>query len=380
MASSLAFTFDNKEPSERPGFRRLGLLNGLLIGAALALGSWGQEVYRLAGLPVENGYTSVILSSLLLIALCGFTGWLTSQLATSWITVGLWFITSILTALIIGYQPYIGRTLAEWLADSRAWGLPIFTSEALTKTGLIIGSILIILTLVILAILQGTRLEQAVIELSDEGRMSGKSWYILILPLPIIILVAFVTSSWQVNPAAAAAEVVHQTIEVARLTKGDLFQLGIQEGVNYGAINAVRDQLTGNYSLRIGDIDPQSSQTFILADFDNGAWINCRTMNDQMSFCFDALPPYSVGLLSLISGEPPPDDCRGCLIRADEQWLSWLQERAALLGPAPRTERLGQWGGYVLMRVIAADDSYAIDCLFNKMSPLQLDHCRELQP
>jgi hypothetical protein len=380
MATSSLAIGSTVDPQDRPGYRKLGLLNGLLIGAALALGSWGQEGWRLAGLPVENAYTSVILGSIILITLCGFTGWLTSRFARSWITIISWFITAVLTALIIGYQPYIGRTVAEWLADSRAWGLAIYTSQALSNTGLILGGLLIILTLFILALLQESRLEQAVIELGDGGRISGRSWFTLLLPLPLVALVAYVTSSWQVNPAAAAAAAVHQAIEVARTTEGDLFQLGIQEGVNYGAINAVRDQLTEDYSLRIGDIDPQSSQTFILAEFDNGAWINCRTMNDQLSFCFDALPPYKFGLLSLISGEPPPENCRGCLPRADEAWVSWLQERAALLGPTPRTERLGQWGGYVLMRVIAADDSYAIDCLFNKMSPLQLDHCREVQP
>ncbi len=368
------------DPHERPGYRKLSLVNGLLIGAALALGSWGLEAIRLIGLPVENAYTSLILCSLALLALCGFTGWLTGRLAIAWLTVILWLLASIVSALIIGYQPYIGRTTAEWLADTRSWGLPIYTSQTITSSGLILGGLAIIITLTILALLQSYRLEQAVNELGENGRISARSWFALLLPMPFVALVALFSSSLQINPAAAAASAVYRGIEVARTTEGDLFQLGLEQGVNYGALNAVRDQLTEDYSLRVGEINPDTSQTFILADFDSGAWINCRTINDQLSFCYDAEPPYTIGLASLIAGETPPEDCRGCEIQTDEEWAAWLQERASRLGPDPQIERLAQWGGFVLVEISSTDGDYAVECLFDKMSPVQLDHCQEVRP
>jgi hypothetical protein len=198
--------------------------------------------------------------------------------------------------------------------------------------------------------------------------------------MPFVALVALFSSSVQINPSAQAANAVYDAIEVARTTEGDLFELGIERGVNYGAINAVRDQLTENYSLRVGEINPTTSQTFILADFDNDSWINCRTLNDQLSFCYDALPPYTVGLASLITGVAPPEDCRGCQIQADEEWTNWLQDRAAQFGSEPQIERLAQWGGYVLLQVASADGEYVVECLFDKMSPVHLDHCEEVQP
>jgi hypothetical protein len=367
------------EPQERPGYQKLSLLYGILIGTSLALGSWGLEAWRIAGLPLENAYTSLLLGSLALIALCGLAGWLTGRVGNSWVTAIVWLVTSIFCALIIGHQPYFGRTVAEWLADTRSWGLPIYTAQSITNAGVILGSLPIIVILLILAMLQSSRLEQAVIELGDQGRLTLRSVFILLIPMPFVFLAAFLTGSIQIKPAAGAVNVVDRAIQVANSTEEDLGQLGIQTGMNYGALGGVQDQLSDSYTLRIGEIDPTSRQTFILAEFDNGAWINCRTINDQLSFCFDADPPYTVGLLSLISNEPPPESCRGCQIRADEGLVSWLQTRASLLGPDPQIERLGQWGGYVLVEASATDGSYQIECLFDKMSPLHLAACEEKQ-
>lgn len=383
MATTSSITGPDQEsldPYERPGYRKLSLLNGILIGISLALGSWGLEALRLAGLPLENAYSSLLLGSLALIVLGGFAGWLTGYFEKIWPTVIVWLFTSMLSALIIGYQPYIGRTAAEWLADTRSWGLPIYSSQTVTNSGLILGGLTIIITLAILALLQSYRMEQAVNELGDNGRISARSWFILLLPMPIVMLVALFTASVQVNPAAQAASVVYDGIEVAGSTEEDLFQLGIQRGTNYAALNPVRDQLTGNYSLRIGEIDADSSQTFILAEFEDGTWINCRTINDQLSFCYDAAPAYSTGLASLIAGEPMPEVCQGCPPAVDEEWLAWLQDRTSQLGPDPQIERLAQWGGYVLVQLSASDGDYAIQCLFDKMSPVSLDHCEEVMP
>jgi hypothetical protein len=369
--------WETLEPQERPGYGKLSLLNGLFIGASLALGSWGLEAWRLAGLPVENAYISLILGSLSLIILCTVIGSLSGRMAKPWMPVILWLLTAMLCALIIGYQPYIGRTVAEWLADTRAWGLPIYISESITNTGLILGSLPLIVILAVLALLQSGRLERAVVELGDRGRMTSRALLILLAPMPFVVLAAYITSSIQIKPAAGALDQVDKAIKVAYSKEADLTQLGIQKGINYGALSAVQDQLTDNYVLRIGENDPAAGQTFILAEFDNGAWINCRTIYDQLTFCYDAGPPYIVGLASLIKGEPPPEDCRGCQIRLDEELAAWLQARGPRLGSNPKIERLGQWGGFVLVKASAADDSYHIECLFDKMSPLQLASCEE---
>jgi hypothetical protein len=283
----------------------------------------------------------------------------------------------VLSALFIGYQPYFGRTLGVWFSDSRFWGIDVFPFTSGSNAGLILGGLVIILALTILGVLQSYRLETAQRELTAKGRLSWRSWLTLLIPFPFVFLAAFVTTSMQVNPAATAAAVVYDAIEVSRSYDGDLFQLGLERGSNYAALQGVRDQLTDSYTLNVGEVDNQASMAFVLAEFDNGAWINCRVINDQLSFCFDAAPPYEVGLASLITGEAPPEICRGCVPRVSEDTQAWLAARSEQLGPQPQIERLAQWGGYVLMRAAAPDDSFAVDCWFDRMSPVTLDYCQE---
>lgn len=368
------------EPHLRPGYRKLGLWNGLLIGLALALGSWGLEAWRLVAIPSPQSSLSIAISGLLVIVICTVTGWLTARVAQAWFTIALWFVVGLLAALFIGYQPYWGRTLGVWLADRRFWGIDVFPFTTGSTAGLVLGGLVVILALTIFGVLQSYRLESAQGELQPNGRLSPRAWLILALPFPFVFVAAFVTSTMQINPAAQAAAVVYDGIEAARTYDGDLFQLGLERGSNYAALQSVRDQLGENYTLNVGEIDPNSSMAFVLAEFENGAWINCRVMNDQLSFCFDAAPPYGEGLASLITGEAPPEQCRNCTPRITDEWQAWLAARRAQLGPEPQIERLAQWGGYVLMRVAAADGDFSVDCLFDRMSPVSLQRCEEVRP
>ena len=138
--------------------------------------------------------------------------------------------------------------------------------------------------------------------------------------------------------------------------------------------------MTENYTLRVGQIDPASSMAFVLAEFDNEAWINCRTINDQLSFCYDAAPPYTTGLASLISGEPVPEDCLACLPRVEEETADWLRQQGEVLGDNLQIERLAQWGGYVLMGVRSEAGDQALECWFSSMSPVEIEHCETVTP
>ncbi len=163
---------DNLEPHLRSGYRQLGFWNGLLIGLALALGSWGLDAWRSTIMPSTLGSTSPLLSGAIVLAVCAFVGWLTARLSWNWFTILAWFGVGVLAALFIGYQPYLGRTLSVWLADSRFWGVDVFPLATGSRLGLIFGGLVVIITLTVFGILQGYRLELAVGELKPNGRFS----------------------------------------------------------------------------------------------------------------------------------------------------------------------------------------------------------------
>ena len=174
-----------------------------------------------------------------------------------------------------------------------------------------------------------------------------------------------------------AARLVHDAIQTGRTYEGDLFELGLRDGINYSAIRGVRDQMSPNYTLFLGESDPESSSTTIVAHFDNEAWINCRVIAGQLNFCYDASPPYTLGLASLITGEPIPEDCRNCLPRADEPLLAWLGAKGDNFRGQLQTLRLAQRGSHVLMRVESERSDYAIECWFEGISPVRATKCEE---
>lgn len=363
-------------------YRQLGLFNGFLIGLALAVGAWALQAASLAQLPVPLQHLSLTLGGVTLVAVNGFVGWLTSRLGKMGLTLLFWLGASVCTSLVIGYQPYYGRTLAVWLTDFRFWGLPIYPIAANnTPLAIIVAGFFIFLVLLLLATLQDYRLEAACRELGENGRLLPAVWWILLTPLPFVAGASLVTTNIIGDPSVQAIRVTHRAIERGRHYKGDLFELGLKEGLNYGAIQGVRGLLSDDYSLIIGGIDSAAVTTYVVAHFDNGSWINCRIVNGQLSFCYDASPPYTVGLKSLATRVPIPDECRKCLIGGDTtKWEPWFEAHREGLGEDPKIRRLAQWGSYVIMKIESQTGSTSIECWFHGIQPVQLDKCAVATP
>lgn len=366
------------EIHERPIYRRLGFLNGLLIGLGLAIGAWGLRAISLTNSPVPLQYPSLIAAAVVLIMLNAFTGWLTTRVANAVLTIVIWLVTAFLSAAMIALQPYQGRTLAVWLADRRFWGLPIYPTAAdISFYAIALAGLFVILVLTVLALLESIRLHSIYGHLSENGRLTFTAIFFLLLPLPIVAVAGYITNDIVGDKSAVDIATVHKAIETARTYEGDLFALGLEEGISYSALQGVREQLGEAYTLMIGEVVVTTSSTFVVAHFDNGAWINCRVDNGHLSFCYDASPPYTTGFASLITGEEPPENCRGCLPRGAEEWQGWLQARRDRLGDSPQISRLAQWGGYVIMRAQSESGDYAIECRFNGIIQVSLESCSE---
>jgi hypothetical protein len=178
--------------------------------------------------------------------------------------------------------------------------------------------------------------------------------------------------------APFAIQLVHKVIQTGRTYEGDLFQLSREEGLNYNAIRGVREMMSENYTLGITGFDTASATVLVTADFDNGAWIECRVVNEQVGFCSDASPPYTIGFASLITGEPLPEPCSGCIIRVEDSWRSWLAERKDALESNPQIEKVVQRGIYTLMRAESPSGEFGIECWFSRSGVIELESCSEI--
>ena len=376
MAEARPFELDLNAPEYHtlPAYRRLGLLNGLLIGLALGLGAWGLEMTRVARLPLPLAVPALLAGVLFVTLLGGLVGWFSARIANTLVTVILWLAVGVAAMLAIGYAPFLGRSVVVWLTDPRFFGRQVFPSTlAGTISGLILGGVLIFLVLGVLGLLQDHRLEGQVQEMRHGWLPSGRAWLALLLPLPIVFLVAMATSSVIANPSASAAQVTHAAILRAQTIEGDLRDVPGVATTGLLSLRPVQDRIDGPFTLAIADVDATTSTVVIAANFDNGAWINCRVINDQLTFCYDAAPPLTTGLVSLVTGQPLPEACRGCALSATDEAEAWLAEHRAAFGPQPTTERLAQWGNTTLMR--DTGEAITADCWIAGVSPAVLMEC-----
>lgn len=364
------------EANSRPVYRRLGLLNGLLIGLALAAGGWGVETIRVLQLPFKLYLPTLILGMAFVTLLGAGVGWLTSRIAKPLITVPLWLVVAGVATLTMGYLGYYGRSLVIWLADPRFWGRNIYPyALSSSASGLLLGGFLIFLVLGMLALLQAYRLENMVGNLGGKTRPDVRTWLGLLWPVPLVFLAAFLTKNSMFDPAAVASTIADDAIQVAQTYDGDLVQLGKTAGVNYGALRGVQDQLAGDYTLGIAEINPSNTSVTVGADFANGAWLYCRLVNDQLSHCYDASPPYTTGLRLLLAGQAIPEDCRGCQPNfEDETMPAQLRDLGQSLAEPVQVERVAQWGSHVLMRATGANDN-AVECWYEGATRVYLTDC-----
>lgn len=370
--------FSSPELPALPVYRRLGLLNGLLIGLALGLGAWGVEAWGAGRLPLPLFLPTLLLGILLMTALGGFVGWLSARLARTAITVVLWLAAAVLAILLMGYLSYYGRSLVVWVADLRFFGRMVFpyNSEG-TAAGFILGGLLVLLVLGFLGVLQEYRLENMAGEAQRKRTLGLRTWLALLLPLPLVFLAGLITQNMMANPAATAAQLTHRAILRAQVYDGDLRELGEENGINYTALRPVQDQIAGPFTLGIAEVNPQSSTVIIVADFDSGAWVYCRVINDQLSFCYDPSPAYITGLRSHVTGEPVPEECRACNLRASGAAAAWLAERRPQFGAAPVISREAQWGDTVLMRVESESGDVSARCWVTGVTRAELTSCEE---
>jgi hypothetical protein len=319
-----------------------------------------------------------ILTGLLLTLVAGLSGWLSARIGRTWLTLLLWLIASGLISILIALQSNWIRTFTLWLIDRRFWGRQIYPLTDASLLALVLAGFFVILILAMLALIQDFRLDGIQAALGGGGRMTNRALFLLLLPAPLVFVAGMTSSNVHGDVGATfAMQLVHRVIQTGRTFEGDLFELGLQQGVNFSAIDGVRNQMSAEYSLFLGQNDRALETTIVVAHFDNGAWINCRIIAGQLNFCYDASPPYTVGLASLITGEPIAENCRNCLPRADEPLLAWLSAKRDNFRGQLQTLRLAQQGSQVLMRVESEESDYAIECWFDGISPVRVTNCQE---
>ena len=372
----------NDQPQAADAFRyRLAWQNGLILGLGLALGLWGRALYLWATLPVHWQHLWLNLLGLgFVLAACG----LTSRLTARWSRAGLVFVAWLAAALLmnefIGRLPYSGRTLLNWLIHPVLYGLPLYPAEELFSVLLVAGFFLT-LCLSILGLLQNYRLDNLGLERGEDGRLSFRGRILLWLPLPITLAFGLLVGSVHAGTLWVGVRTVAQIIDEGRTYSGDLFWYGQQRGLNYVAIEKLRDRMVGDYSLSIETLYAGYGGVDVDARFENGLWARCRVnprgdngRYDYVAFCRDAGLAYRVGLPTVWSGEAP--GCRECALEITPTWRDWLLARFPQL---PTVTLAAAAGNYTAVRLDSAESPPATAlCILTGPPPVSLIECRDV--
>ena len=367
-----------------PSFRRLGLVYGFLLGLAIVVGFWLPKMMVMARLPVLLPYGGMILSGLAVVLLGSLAGWLSSALRRPLFAFLVWLGTAVLICISLGMLPPVGENWVVWLTDSRFAGLPVTPApNHLFWWSYIIAGFLMVALLPLLAILQNTNLVSVHQELVYGRRLNKQAALRLLLPA---LLAGFMGSLFPDLTTSAPREamiVTNQAIRRVRDFDGELFQLSLDTGFNYNALDSVRDQLDGSYTLLVNEVADEWSSAIITAHFASGAWVNCRvniTQEDAtyFSFCFDAAIPFRDGMNHLLYDDVPANSCRRCEVNADPTWQSWLQERATLFDQPPVWERVAQYGRFVFIEARTNQNS-TLTCQLEGSELIQLVSCEEIE-
>ena len=356
----------------RASYRRLGLICGAVIGLGLALGAWAPDFLARLDVPMQDNLPGIALGVLALVLLCALAGRLSAHVDRAAIDVLVWLAAGAVSYLVIARTPYEVRAWLIGLLDGRFAGLPIYPYDGFGHGR---AAFFVVLFFFLLGITHAIRCEALRGSRGPRDRPTIQTGFLLAFHLAAALGVGLMADGAVNAPLRTAPQLVNEAIRTGRTYEGDLFELSREGSLNYNAISGVRDQMSERYMLQVGESDLVESLTVIVvAHFDNGAWINCRVLADQLSFCYDASPPYREGFRAFLTGESVAG-CRGCALRVGEG----VTLPPGDLGGPLRITRQAQWGSTVLMRAESPSGD-AVECLLHGISPVTVERCAAVSP
>ena len=149
---------------------------------------------------------------------------------------------------------------------------------------------------------------------------------------------AFVLLDKETTPRQACVILSDGKDTKSRLQRDELLEELKNKNVPIFAINLDTEGDENN----LKDLAQKTGGNYFEAATPNELLFLYKVIADQLNFCYDASLPYTIGLSSLITGEPPPEDCRGCLPQGDEELVQWLGQQGQRFSGPPAVTRLGE--------------------------------------
>ena len=366
------------EQQTRKLFLCAGTAYGVIFGLSLALLTWGYDALVLASVAADLAWAKLLLGLPLAIAIAGLAGRLAASSSSTAVSVALWGAAGALLGILVGHMPFDGGNLATWLVDQRTRGLVVFPfgSSAAARTALItlIGAGLGVATGGLERMALGWAWDRA----TSSGRMSGRSYAVLLVCVPLTLIAAW-----------AADDLVNRPLRLHQQTVGELMTLAAAgageeaeaRGLNYASIALHSQRLSQQYTLYLAEYDLDTHEVAIVdTAFDNGFSLRCMTARGQVGYCGPASDVYQEWMDSLIqAGLHGPEEQPATLKHAltvDDTVMPWLETHKKRLSPTYELAKVAQRGGWVFMSA-RFDTGFEMVCRFRGAMSVTVDQCKE---
>lgn len=370
--------FDKPETQAREPFLAAGTAYGVIFGLSFALVTWGYDALALASSEAALAWAKLVLGLPLVVAICSLAGYLAALSQLTAVFAALWAVTGALLGIITGHMPFDGSNLTAWLAERRLWGLIVFPygDSAAVRTTLmvIIGAGVGAAA----GLLERLAIEWAWDRATPQNRMSLRSWAVLLVCIPLILLFAGAANELVNRPVRRPQQVVSDLIRLAIAGARDRAEA---RGLNYAVVEDFRGSFSDQFTTHLVEYNLAPPQVACVdAVFDNSFALRCRTLGKHVAFCSEVSSRFEDWMNDLIyaglygerrwMASPNPS------LDVDDRVVRWLQGHAEQLSETYDVFRLGQHAPFVFMSA-RFDTGFQMTCRFRGTSPVLVDQCIE---
>jgi len=379
--------FPGPIPSREQGTRRLflsaGTAYGLIFGLSFALLTWGYDALLLASNAADLAWTKLLLGLPLVIAIGGLAGRLAALSSSTAISIVVWMVANALLGMIAGHIPFDGGNLAAWFADRRLWGAAVFpyghSAEVRTTLVVLMNTVLG----AAVGFVESLAVEWAWDRATPDDKMSGRSWAVLLVCIPMALLPAAIVDGFINRPLRIPQQAVGELVKLT--VTGAIEEAEVRE-IGYSAIKPFREALSKQYVshfVAFGSDTGTWYSAYVDVAFDNSFVLRCATSGRNVIYCDDFSQKFAAWMDDLVRAglydERPWLDARMQRLAVDDTVVAWLGAHSDQLSETYEVSRAGQRGGWVFMSA-RFDTGFEMMCRFRGATPVLVDQCVEASP
>lgn len=339
---------------------------GLACGLTYGLAAWGYDAWVLARSSAEWAWFKFGLGLPLLLLVGAAAGRLAGRSRGTGGWVGAWMAGGVLMGATVGGMPFVGQTLAAWIAAPRLWGLNVYPMGPAGTARLAfvaVASGCVGSAAGLLGYLGAERARQRAGP--GDRRWAGPAALCLLLTAGAGLIGDEVVN----GPPRAGLRAVHTALTA-----------GAADVVGRAEPGALRDQPAASYRLHVVDRGVETAgQATIDVGLPDGLVVRCQTAGRALTGCAPMSPRFEAWMDALVqeglSGGTETELLTPAgRVSARAEVPDWLASQRGAMGGGYAIWRDAQHGGWVTMAA-RFDNAYVLRCDFHAIEPVVVYRC-----